>query len=72
MKKVFLIVSMLLIGTASAGLSIKNEKDRSIFEDAVVLSSQILAKNSRDKAGNALLKFAAWMEEWCGVEGSVI
>ena len=63
MSRVFLLISILLIGSVSAGLSIKNEKDRSIFEDAVTLSSQLLAKSSKDKAGNALLKFASWMDK---------
>ena len=63
MNRVFLLISLALLSSATAGLSIKNEKDRSIFEDAVILSSQMLAKSSKDKTANALLKFAAWMDK---------
>ena len=45
MYRIVPIIFMLLFENGFAGLSIKNDKDRSIFEDSVVLSSQILAKN---------------------------
>ena len=63
MNRIFFVAFLLITGTMSAGLSIKNDKDRSIFEDAVVLSSQMLSKNAKDKAANALLKFASWMDK---------
>ena len=63
MNRIVLLVFLLISGTLSAGLSIKNDKDRSIFEDAVVLSSQMLSKNAKDKAANALLKFASWLDK---------
>ena len=61
MYRVFPLIFMLLLQSSYAGLSIQNDKDRSIFEDTVVLSSQILAKDPKDKYGNALLKFVIWM-----------
>jgi hypothetical protein len=62
MSRLILLITFMVASTASAVLSIKDTSDRAIFEDAVVLSSQMLSKNTKDKAGNDLLKFAGWMD----------
>ncbi|MCM8531821.1 MAG: hypothetical protein NE330_11720 [Lentisphaeraceae bacterium] len=62
MKRYFFTLLLLASLSAFAELSIKNEKDRVLLEDSVILSSKLLAADSKSIGGNALLKFASWLD----------
>ena len=61
MFRLLLLLAFSVSATLSAGLSVENEKDRKIFEESHKLAFDLLSKNGKDKAGNDLIKFAAWL-----------
>ena len=61
MIRIFLLLAFSVSATLTAGLSIENEKDRKIFGEVYKVASDILSKNGKDKVGNELIKFAAWL-----------
>lgn len=69
MIRITLLAIFSIFFCANAEMSIEDEKDRTILEESYVLASSLLSKNIRDKAGNDLIKFAAWLNaEHTGVK----
>ena len=61
MFRLILLLTFSIATALSAGLSVENEKDRKIFEESYKVATELLSKNGKDKAGNELIKFAAWL-----------